>query len=224
MLTVPIITIDGPSGVGKGTLSKALATQRQWHLLDSGAIYRVLALACLNKQCDLSDEHVVVEIAQSLQVEFHIKHEQTVIYLEGEEVSEQIRAENVGVTASKIAVYPNVRTALLERQRAFAKAPGLIADGRDMGTIVFPDAPVKIFLDASLDERARRRYNQLQNKGISAKLGCLLTELEQRDQRDRNRSIAPLVPAKDALIIDSTHLSINEVIQVANQYIQERLG
>lgn len=212
---VPVITVDGPSGAGKGTLCKALAEALGWHLLDSGAIYRVLALAALHHQVDINAEAALVPLAAHLDVRFNVRAGDLEIVLEGEDVSGEIRNENVGNTASKIAAFPRVREALLRRQRAFREAPGLIADGRDMGTVVFIDAPVKIFLDASSEERAHRRMRQLQEKGFSVNFERLLSEIKERDDRDRSRTVAPLVPAPDALVLDSTSLSIDDVIAQA---------
>lgn len=220
---IPVITIDGPSGVGKGTLSYALADKLNWHLLDSGAIYRVLALAVLNAQLSPDQEEPIVELAKALKLDFKANCEGIEVWLDQQDVTELIRAEEVGLMASKIAVYTNVRQALLEKQRAFKQAPGLIADGRDMGTVVFPNAPVKIFLDASADKRAERRANQLRLKGIDVKMSKLFAEIVERDNRDRNRMVAPLKAAADALILDSTHLSINEVIDKAIRYINQQL-
>ncbi|CAJ0994438.1 Cytidylate kinase [Sodalis praecaptivus] len=211
----PVITIDGPSGAGKGTLCKALAEALQWHLLDSGAIYRVLALAALHHQVAIDSEEALVPLAAHLDVRFEVEQGQLTVVLEGEDVSQAIRNETVGNTASQIAAFPRVREALLRRQRAFRAAPGLIADGRDMGTVVFPDAPVKIFLDASSEERAHRRMRQLQEKGFSVNFERLLSEIKERDDRDRDRTVAPLVPAADALVLDSTRLTIDEVIAKA---------
>ncbi|WP_410015902.1 (d)CMP kinase [Sodalis sp. C49] len=212
---VPVITIDGPSGAGKGTLCKALAEALGWHLLDSGAIYRVLALAALHHQVDINAEEALVPLAAHLDVRFKVQAGELEIILEGEDVSGEIRNEEVGNTASKIAAFPRVREALLRRQRAFREAPGLIADGRDMGTVVFAEAPVKIFLDASSEERAHRRMRQLQEKGFSVNFERLLSEIKERDERDRNRPVAPLVPASDALVLDSTRMTIDEVIAQA---------
>ncbi|MCD1126792.1 (d)CMP kinase [Jinshanibacter sp. LJY008] len=220
---VPVITVDGPSGVGKGTLCQALAEKLGWHLLDSGAIYRVLALAALHHEVDLASEEALVPLAIHLDVRFISQQNQLQVILEGETVTNEIRNETVGNAASQVAAFPRVREALLRRQRAFREAPGLIADGRDMGTIVFPDAPVKIFLDASAEERARRRMLQLQEKGQCVKFERLLSEIQERDYRDRNRAVAPLVPAADALMMDSTHMSVDEVIDHALAYVQSVL-
>ncbi|WP_334472677.1 (d)CMP kinase [Arsenophonus sp. PmNCSU2021_1] len=217
----PVITVDGPSGAGKGTLCQALANKLGWQLLDSGAIYRVLALAALHHHVDIKSEEALVPLAANLDVRFEPRENELAVMLEGEDVSNVIRSEVVGNTASLSATFPRVREALLRRQRAFRTKPGLIADGRDMGTVVFPDAPVKIFLDATPEERARRRMQQLQEKGFDVKLSDLLTDIKERDYRDRNRLIAPLVPAKDALILDSTKLSIEGVIEQVLAYVKK---
>ncbi|MFZ3389222.1 MULTISPECIES: (d)CMP kinase [Buttiauxella] len=219
----PVITIDGPSGAGKGTLCKAMAEALQWHLLDSGAIYRVLALAALHHQVDVTSEDALVPLAAHLDVRFVANNGELEVILEGEDVSAEIRTQDVANAASQVAAFPRVREALLRRQRAFREAPGLIADGRDMGTVVFPDAPVKIFLDASSEERAQRRMLQLQEKGFSVNFERLLAEIKERDDRDRNRAVAPLVPAADALVLDSTSMSIDEVIKQALTYAQKIL-
>ncbi|GDX08210.1 (d)CMP kinase [Buttiauxella sp. WJP83] len=219
----PVITIDGPSGAGKGTLCKAMAEALQWHLLDSGAIYRVLALAALHHQVDVTSEDALVPLAAHLDVRFVANNGNLEVILEGEDVSAEIRTQEVANAASQVAAFPRVREALLRRQRAFRDAPGLIADGRDMGTVVFPDAPVKIFLDASSEERAHRRMLQLQEKGFSVNFERLLAEIKERDDRDRNRAIAPLVPAADALVLDSTSMSIDDVIKQALTYAQKIL-
>ena len=219
----PVITVDGPSGAGKGTLCQALANEFGWQLLDSGAIYRVLALAALHHHVDIHSEDALVPLAANLDVRFVPEGNILKVILEGEDVSNQIRTETVGNTASQAATFPRVREALLRRQRAFRTLPGLIADGRDMGTVVFPDAPVKIFLDASATERAHRRMKQLQEKGFDVNFERLLTEIEERDYRDRNRSVAPLIAAKDALVLDSTSMSIEEVIEKAHTYAKNIL-
>ena len=224
MAIAPVITIDGPSGAGKGTLCKAMAEALQWHLLDSGAIYRVLALAALHHQVDMASEAALVPIAAHLDVRFVSNNGEMEVILEGEDVTGEIRTQDVSNTASKVAAFPRVREALLRRQRGFRDFPGLIADGRDMGTVVFPDAPVKIFLDASSEERANRRMLQLQEKGFSVNFERLLSEIKERDERDRNRAIAPLVPADDALVLDSTTMSIEQVIDIALKYAREKLA
>lgn len=219
-----IITVDGPSGAGKGTLCYALAEKLGFDLLDSGAIYRVTALAALKKQVAINDETQLAHLARNLDVTFLPQDNEVKIILEGKDVSKQIRTQEVADTASKIAVFPKVREALLQLQQSFVSEKGLIADGRDMGTIVFPNAQVKLFLDASVEERANRRYKQLQIKGISGNFAQILAEIKDRDFRDRNRSVAPLKPADDALLLDSTELSIDEVITQALDYIQSRIS
>ena len=210
---IPVITIDGPSGAGKGTGARLVAEQLGWHLLDSGAIYRVLAVATLHHQLSIEEEEPLIPIAAHLDVQFEITSEgEGKVILEGEDVSKSIRTEDVGAIASKIAAFPRVREALLRRQRAFKVAPGLVADGRDMGTVVFVDAPVKVFLTASAEERAQRRFNQLKENGFDVKIGRLLDDIRQRDEREQTRTGAPLIPAEGALIVDSTDLSIDEVV------------
>ncbi|QIQ21818.1 (d)CMP kinase [Zophobihabitans entericus] len=221
--SVPVIAIDGPSGVGKGTLCQALAKHFGWHLLDSGAIYRVLALSALTQNVALNNETKLVELAKKLPLEFVTQGEHVVTLLNKQDVSQAIRTQETGVAASQVAAIGSVRDALLERQRAFQQAPGLIADGRDMGSVVFPDAPVKIFLDASAEARAERRMKQLQEKGAHAIFGEILQEISERDYRDRNRTVAPLKPTNDALVIDSTSLTISEVFEKALIYIKSNL-
>jgi len=215
---VPIITIDGPSGAGKGTVAGLVAQQFGWHLLDSGAIYRVLAVAIEHHQLSIDEEEPIIPVAANLDVQFEVSSNECHVMLEGEDVSQQIRTEAIGELASKVAAFPRVREALLRRQRAFNVAPGLVADGRDMGTVVFPKAPVKIFLTASAEERAQRRFNQLKEKGLGVKITRLLDDIRQRDERDQNRTVAPLVPAEGALVIDSTHLSITQVVEKITNY------
>ncbi|MCC5851908.1 MAG: (d)CMP kinase [Alkalimonas sp.] len=219
-----VITIDGPSGSGKGTLSRLLAEKLGWHFLDSGAIYRVLALAAIHHQIDPEDEAAVQPLAAHLDVQFSIDDDGEVrIILEGENVSSTIRTEEVGAVASKVAALPRVREALLRRQRAFKEAPGLVADGRDMGTVVFPQAQVKIFLTASAEVRAERRFLQLKNKGFDVKIGDLLNDIQARDERDTNRATAPLVAAADALVLDSSDKDITQVLDEVYRYAQSKL-
>lgn len=207
-----VITIDGPSGSGKGTLSQMLARHLGYHLLDSGALYRLVALAAMKKGIDLNNEEVVGQVALGLDVIFSLENDESAqILLEGVTVTDAIRQEAVSMAASKVAAYPSVRAALLERQRAFAVAPGLIADGRDMGTTVFPAAQVKLFLTASAEARAERRYKQLCIKGESVSMAELVRDIRERDERDSNRAVSPLKPAGDAVIIDSTAMTIDEV-------------
>lgn len=211
----PIITIDGPSGSGKGTVAGLLARRLGWNLLDSGALYRLLAFAARNHGVDLTNEEALKLLAAHLDVQFlsGADGSSQSIVLEGEDVTQAIRNEQVGAGASQVAALPAVRDALLQRQRAFHEAPGLVADGRDMGTVVFPGAPLKVFLTASADERARRRYEQLKAKGEAVNLASLLEEIRQRDERDSQRAIAPLVAAEDAIQLDSTSLSIEQVME-----------
>ena len=219
-----IITVDGPSGAGKGTLCYALAEKLGYALLDSGAIYRVTALAALQRKTDLTNESALAELARHLDIQFIPQNGEVNILLADMNVSHLIRTQEVADAASKVAVFPEVRSALLQLQQDFAKNDGLIADGRDMGTVVFPNAQVKLFLDASAEERAKRRYRQLQNKGINGNFEQILAEIKERDFRDRNREVAPLKPADDALLLDSTTLSIGEVIDRALAYIQEKVS
>ena len=207
-----VITIDGPSGSGKGTLSQMLARHLGYHLLDSGALYRLVALAAMKQGIDLGDESAVSQVAAGLDVIFSLENNKSAqILLNGLEVSEAIRQEAISMGASQVAAYPGVRDALLERQRAFAAEPGLVADGRDMGTTVFPNAQTKLFLTASAEARAERRYKQLCAKGESVDMAELVRDIRDRDDRDSNRTISPLKPAEDAVIIDSTTMAIDEV-------------
>ena len=212
---VPVVTIDGPGGSGKGTIAGLLARELGWHLLDSGALYRLTALAAINHGVALDDAASLEVLAAHLDVQFlaaETEGGEAGIILEGEHVETAIRNEEVGAAASKVAALPAVRDALMSRQQAFAEAPGLVADGRDMGTVVFPDAPVKIYLTAGVEERARRRQLQLQQQGKDVSLDRLLVDIRARDERDMNRAVAPLKPAEDAIVLDSTKLTIQEVL------------
>lgn len=213
MFDVPVLTIDGPSGSGKGTLAQRLAENLGWHYLDSGAIYRVLAQAALKHRIDLTDETALATLAQQLEVQFVLARGQLKVMLEGTDVSLLIRSEEAGNAASKVAAFPAVRSALLQRQRDFCQPPGLVTDGRDMGTVVFPDAAYKVFLTASAEVRAERRYKQLKEKGIDSNLSDLVAEISERDERDMHREVAPLRPAEDAIILDSTQLGIEAVFE-----------
>ncbi|MCI2284398.1 (d)CMP kinase [Colwellia sp. MSW7] len=222
--SVPVITIDGPSGAGKGTVARIVAEQLGWHLLDSGAIYRVLAVATQHHHVSLDNEEPLIPMAAHLDVQFEISSQgESKVILEGENVTDTIRSEEISSLASKVAAFPRVREALLRRQRAFSVAPGLVADGRDMGTVVFTKAPVKVFLTASAEIRAERRFNQLKEKGFDVRIGRLLNDIRQRDERDRNREVAPLIPAEGALIIDSTSLSIQEVVNKVLSFANGKL-
>lgn len=211
-MTIPVLTIDGPSGAGKGTISRAVAKRLGWHYLDSGSIYRSLAIAVLAQKIDFTDIATIVKVAQAMQLEFECGDE-LIVKLNSTDITAQLGTETTGNTASIIAAYPEVREVLLQKQKDFKKAPGLVADGRDMGTVVFPDAQNKVFLTASAEERGKRRYKQLIEKGISANLEQITQEISARDQRDQERKTAPLVAAEDALTIDSSELTINQVIE-----------
>ncbi|MCO8107421.1 (d)CMP kinase [Acinetobacter indicus] len=226
-MTVQIITIDGPSGSGKGTLAAKLAAHYQFHLLDSGALYRLLGLSLHKADLleSLSNElSKCIEIATNLDIKFQSTATGTQVMLDGEDVSQTIRTERVGEYASKVAAIPELRTALLARQRAFAQAPGLVADGRDMATSIFPEAQAKIYLTASAESRAQRRVKQLQGMGLDAKINDILANIEARDKRDMEREVAPLKPAVDAYIIDSSDLNIDEVFQLMTRYVDRQLA
>jgi cytidylate kinase len=217
---VPVITIDGPSGSGKGTVTHRVAARLGWHTLDSGALYRLLALAAVKRGIDLKNENLISSLSDELNVVFN----ESVVLLDGEDVTTAIRSEAAGNNASRVAAIPGVRDALLAWQRGFARPPGLVADGRDMGTTVFPGAQLKIFLDASASERAERRYKQLKEKGLPANLANLKAEIEERDVRDRCRAVSPLVPAPDAIVIDSTELTIEAVVEQVMEAARSTFG
>lgn len=220
----PVITVDGPSGSGKGTICRLLSQKLGWNLLDSGALYRLTALAARHHAVDLDDVEALQVLAEHLDVRFVAQDSQAEvqIFLEGQEVTRAIRAEDVGEAASQVAALVPVRQALLNRQRDFAQPPGLIADGRDMGTVVFPEAVLKIYLDASAEERAQRRYKQLIDKGVGASLGDILQDLRARDDRDTNRTASPLKPAEDAIRLDSTSMTIDEVLTAVLEEARHR--
>ena len=222
MSAAPVICVDGPSGAGKGTLSLRLAAALDWHLLDSGALYRVVGFACRQAGVSLDNSDAVAEVARALDVDFRPTDAGVTVWLSGENVTSAIRSEEGGADASQVAALEPVRAALLLRQQELARPPGLIADGRDMGTVVFPEAPLKIFLTASAEARAERRFHQLQGMGESVSLARLLTDIEQRDARDQSRSVSPLVPAEDAIVIDSTALTADEVLQAASELAKSR--
>ncbi len=218
--TIPLITVDGPGGSGKGTISLLLARELGWHFLDSGAIYRALALEALQKSWDLNDAAGLAGLAKHLPVSF----DEFQVCLAGQDVTQAMRSEHCGSVASQIAVFPEVREALLKRQRDFLEPPGLVADGRDMGTVVFPAAPLKLYLEASLAERAKRRYLQLKDTDKSVTLDGILHEIAARDKRDKNRVSAPLSPAKDAVVIDTSGMSISAVFSAVMQIVKQRIS
>jgi cytidylate kinase len=220
--TSPVVTIDGPVGSGKGTIASRLAQRLGWHFLDSGALYRLVALKVLGAGDCVPEDEALAEFARHLDCQFTAVAEVQKVFLDGQDVTLALRREAVSAMASRVAAVPAVRLALVQRQRDFRQPPGLIADGRDMGTVIFPDALVKLFLTASTEARAERRYKQLKEKGESVNLSRLFRDLEARDARDTNRAVAPLVPAQDAIIIDSTDLDINEVVEKSYNIIKER--
>jgi cytidylate kinase len=221
---VPIIAIDGPSGSGKGTIARRVATELGFHLLDSGALYRLVALAGARQGLATADEPGHAEAARTLDVAFGVDEEgEERVRLAGQDVTLEIRTEAAGGEASRVAAMPAVRAALLDRQRAFARPPGLVADGRDIGTVVFPDAPLKIYLTASAEERARRRHKQLKEKGLTVTIADLSQEIRERDLRDSSRPVAPLRPAADAILLDSTGLTIEQVVDQVLALARSRL-
>ncbi len=224
--SAPVVTIDGPSGAGKGTIARLLAQQLGYHLLDSGAIYRILALAAHESSVGPDEITDLTELARNLEVEFRLNESgcETQVLLSDQLITDRIRTEIVGNLASQIAVIPEVRLALLDLQHGFRKPPGLVADGRDMGTVVFADAELKIFLTATPLERAKRRYKQLMVKGIGVSLPALVREIEQRDQRDADRKLAPLRPASDAITVDSTGMTVDQVLMRLMSLVREALS
>jgi cytidylate kinase len=211
---VPVLTIDGPSGSGKGTVSRAVAKKLGWGLLDSGALYRLVALAGRRRGVELDDAAALARLAERFDIRFGSdEHGEEKVWLKGEDVTRELRTEAAGNDASKVAALPAVRAALLDRQRRFALAPGLVADGRDMGTVVFPQAHLKIFLTASPDERALRRHKQLKEKGVAATLAALSLEIAERDQRDSTRAVAPLMASADAVLLDTTGMPVAAVVE-----------
>lgn len=215
---IQVVTIDGPSGSGKGTIGRSIAQLLGWHFLDSGAMYRITALAAEQQGVAFDDAQALALLASDMDVTFAVEGEG--VLLNGQPVTDAIRTETCGNNASKVAALTPVRDALLDRQRAFRQAPGLVADGRDMGTVVFPDAPVKVFLTASAEKRAERRYKQLSDKGLDVTLTVLVDEIKERDRRDSERAVAPLKPADDAVLIDSSELSIQQVVDRVMDLIQ----
>jgi cytidylate kinase len=223
---VPVLTIDGPSGSGKGTVSRMAANALGWHLLDSGALYRAVGFAAGMEGLDLSDAEAVTRCAQTTKISFRDPTDglETRVIVNGMDATDEIRTETCGAAASAIAAIPGVRTALFDKQRAFRKAPGLVADGRDMGTVIFPDAQCKVFLTASAEERARRRYKQLKEKGLGVTLAALLREIQARDVRDAGRAVAPLKPAADAVVIDSTGMPVERVVAAVLELVGKGRG
>ncbi len=224
MSRIPVLTIDGPSGSGKGTISRAVAERLGWHYLDSGALYRAVGLAAAWESIDLSDPEAVAQCAARTEIRFETQGAgEPHVIVNGKDATRQLRTETAGAAASAIAAHPPVRAALVDLQHRFRRSPGLVADGRDMGTVIFPDAAYKVFLTASAEERAQRRYKQLKEKGVSVNLAGLLHEIAARDERDAGRAVAPLKPAEDAVIVDSTGTPITEVIERVLAVLPEKL-
>lgn len=220
----PVLAVDGPSGSGKGTICRSVAAALGWHLLDSGALYRLVGMAADRAGIGLDDGAALAAVAEALDVEFESGDDDTRVLLGGKDVSRELRAETTGNRASIVAAIPAVRGALVARQRAFRQPPGLVADGRDMGSVIFPDTPAKVFLTASAGERAQRRHKQLLEKGIDANLDSLYAEIAERDRRDSERAVAPLKPCADARFVDTTGMSIPEAVAAVLEYVRERLS
>ncbi len=216
-----VVAIDGPSGSGKGSLAGSIADRLGFHLLDSGAIYRLLALKALQQSTDLDDEAALIRLLENFDIRFEPGEELAIPFLDGVDVAQALRQERTGDAASRVARHAGVRSSLLQLQRDFFRPPGLVADGRDMGTVVFPTARFKFFLWASPEIRAERRYKQLINMGLSANIADLLAEIEERDERDRSRSVAPLVPAEDAIVVDSSLLDLSQVVELVMEHIED---
>ena len=219
--TIPVITIDGPGGSGKGTVAALLAGRLGWHLLDSGALYRLVAVAAMDLDVAVDNEASLGSLAAGLDVEFGVAEQGMVVRLNGVDITQRLRSEQVSAFSSRVATFPAVRAALVRLQRGFRKPPGLVADGRDMGTVIFPDARLKIFLTASAEARAERRHKQLKEKGENVNLSRLFRDIEKRDDRDRSRAVSPLVAASDAHVVDSTEMSIDEVVQKILSLLEE---
>jgi len=222
--SIPVLAVDGPGGSGKGTICREVAAAMGWHLLDSGALYRAVAVYAERRGVSLDDADVLAALAGALPVEFEPEEDDTRVILDGQDVTRELRAETTGDRASRVAAIPAVRSALVQRQRDFRQSPGLVADGRDMGTVIFPDATAKVFLTASPRERARRRYKQLVEKGIDANIDRLYDEIVERDRRDEQRPVAPLRPAEEARIIDTTAMSIPEVVEEVVRFLRSALS
>lgn len=220
---IPVLALDGPSGVGKGAVSARVAAELGWRVLDSGAVYRAVALAALEQGLGEDQREALIALSRRLPLSFRPGEDSIEVLLDGRSVGEALRSEAVSVMASKVAAIPEIRDALLALQRDCRQPPGLVADGRDMGTVVFPDAPIKVFLEASVEERARRRYKQLKEKGEPVILARLFRDMQERDRRDRERAVAPTVPAEDAVVIDTTRLALDQVVSEVLRRVRSRI-